>query len=46
MHLGGVKRRKFLNNLPDDMETTLVPQILEPWTFNDLVKKAESYAPA
>jgi len=28
------------------METTLVPQILESWTFNDLVKKAESYEAA
>jgi len=25
------------------METTLVPQILDSWMFNDLVKKAESY---
>ena len=25
------------------MATTLVPQILDSWTFNDLVKKAESY---
>jgi len=38
-----VKGRKFLNHLPDYMETTLVPQILDSWTFNDLVKKAESY---
>jgi len=38
-----VKCRKFLNHLPDYMETTLVPQILNSWTFNDLVKKAESY---
>jgi len=37
-----VKGRKFLNHLPDYMETTLVPQILNSWTFNDLVKKAES----
>jgi len=37
-----VKRRKFLNHLPDYMETTLVPQRLDSWTFNDLVKKAES----
>jgi len=37
-----VKRRKFHNHLPDYMETTLVPQILDSWTFNDLVKKAES----
>jgi len=41
-----VKRRKFLNHLPDYMETTLVPQILNSWTFNDLVKKAESYEAA
>jgi len=41
-----VKRRKFLNHLPDYMETTLVPQILDSWTFNDLVKKAESYEAA
>jgi len=41
-----VKRRKFLNLLPDYMETTLVPQILDSWTFNDLVKKAESYEAA
>jgi len=37
-----VKLRKFLNHLPDYMETTLVPQILDLWTFNDVVKKAES----
>jgi len=41
-----VKHRKFLNHLPDYMETTLVPQILDSWTFNDLVKKAESYEAA
>jgi len=41
-----VKRRKFLNPLPDYMETTLVPQILDSWTFNDLVKKAKSYEAA
>jgi len=41
-----VKRRKFLNHLPDYIETTLVPQILDSWTFNDLVKKAESYEAA
>jgi len=41
-----VKRRKFLNHLPDYMETTQVPQILDSWTFNDLVKKAESYEAA
>jgi len=28
------------------METTLVPQTLDSWTFNDLVKKAESYEAA
>jgi len=28
------------------METTLVPQILDSWTFKDLVKKAESYEAA
>jgi len=28
------------------METTLVPQIFDSWTFNDLVKKAESYEAA
>jgi len=28
------------------METTLVPQILDSWTFNELVKKAESYKAA
>jgi len=38
-----VKRRKILNHLPDYMETTLFPQILDSWTFHDLVKKAESY---
>jgi len=38
-----VKCRKFLNHLPDYMKTTLVPQILDSWTYNDLVKKAESY---
>jgi len=26
------------------METTLVPHILDSWTFNDLVKKAETTA--
>jgi len=41
-----VKRRKFLNHLPDYMETTLVPQILDSRTFNDLVRKAESYEAA
>jgi len=41
-----VKRRKFLNHLPHYMETTLVPQILDSWTFNDLVNKAESYEAA
>jgi len=41
-----VKHRKFLNHLPDYMETTLVPQILDSGTFNDLVKKAESYEAA
>jgi len=41
-----VKRRKFRNHLPDYMETTLVPHILDSWTFNDLVKKAESYEAA
>jgi len=41
-----VKHRKFLNHLPDYMETNLVPQILDSWSFNDLVKKAESYEPA
>jgi len=38
-----VKSRKFLNQLPHYMETTLVTQILDLWTFNDLVNKAESY---
>jgi len=38
-----VKPRKFLNHLPDYMETTLINQILHSWTFSDLVKKAESY---
>jgi len=42
-HSEEVKCRKFLNHLPDYTETTLVPQILDSWTFNDLVKKAESY---
>jgi len=37
-----VKRRKFLKHLLYDMETTLVLHILDSWTFNDLVKKAES----
>jgi len=41
-----VKCRKFLNHLPDYMETALVPQILYSWTFNNLVKKAESYEAA
>jgi len=37
-----VKHRKFLNHLPDYIETTLVLQILDNWIFKDLVKKAES----
>jgi len=41
-----VKLRKFLNRLPEYIETTLVPQILVSWMFNDLVKKAESYEAA
>ena len=41
-----VKRRKFLNHLPDYMESSLVPQILDLWICNDLVKKAESYEAA
>jgi len=41
-----VKRRKFLNNLRDYIETTLVPQILDSWIFNNLVKKVESYQAA
>jgi len=41
-----VKCRKFLNHLLDYMETTLVTQIVDSWTFNDLVKKAESYEAA
>jgi len=42
-NLEEVKSRKFLNHLPDYTETTLVPQILDSWTFNDLVQKVESY---
>jgi len=41
-----VKHRKFLNHLLDYMEITLVLQILDSWTFNDLVKKAEAYKAA
>jgi len=41
-----VKPRKFLNHLRDHVETTLVPHILDFCTFNDLVKKAESYEAA
>jgi len=41
-----VKRRKSLYHLLDYMETTLVPQILDSWMFNDLVRKAESYEAA
>jgi len=41
-----VKRRKFLNHLPDYMETSRVPQILDSWICKDLVKKAESYEAA
>jgi len=41
-----VKCRKFLNHLPNYMETTLLPPILDSWTFDDLVKKAESYEAA
>jgi len=37
-----VKCRKYLNQLPDYMETTLIPQILDSWTCSELVKKAES----
>jgi len=41
-----VKYRKSLNHLPNYMETTLVPQILNSCTLNDQVKKAESYEAA
>jgi len=41
-----VKHRKFLNQLPDYMETTLVPQILVSWTFYNLAKKGDSYEAA
>jgi len=41
-----VKRRKFLNHLPEYMVTTLVPQILDSLTFNDLVKKVKSWEAA
>jgi len=32
-----VKHRKFPNHLLDYMESTLVPQILDSWRFNNLV---------
>ena len=38
-----VKCRKFLYHLLNYMETTLVPQILDSWTFNNLAKKVESF---
>ena len=38
-----VKRRKLLNNLPPYMEETLMPQIKDDWTYEDIVEKAESY---
>jgi len=41
-----VKCRKILNDLPDYIETFLVPQLLDSLKFNDLVKKAESYEAA
>src|SRR5437016_9748280 len=41
-----VKRRKLLNNLPPYMEETLMPQIKDDWTYEDIVEKAESYEAA
>jgi len=41
-----VKCRKLLNHLPTYMETILVVQIIDSWTFNNLVKKTESYEAA
>ena len=38
-----VKRRKFLNHLPQYMEATLIPQIKQDWTYEYLVQQAESY---
>ena len=38
-----VKRRKFLNHLPQYMEATLIPQIKEDWTYEYRVQQAESY---
>jgi len=43
MHLGRSQEQESLNHLPDYMETPLVPQILDSWTFNDQVKKAKPY---
>jgi len=38
-----IKSRKFRNHLLDYMEITMVHQILDSWTCNDMIKKAESY---
>ena len=38
-----VKRRKFLNHLPQYMEATLISQIKVDWTYEYLVQQAESY---
>ena len=37
-----VKRRKFLNHRPQSMETSLIPQIKEDWTYEHLVEQEES----
>ena len=38
-----IKRRKFLNCLPQDMEATLIPQIKEDCTYEYVVQQAESH---
>ena len=38
-----VKRRKYLNHLPQYMEATLIPQIKEDQTCEYLAQQAESY---
>ena len=38
-----VKRRKFLNHLLEYMKATLISQIKEDWTYEDLVQQVESY---
>ena len=39
-----VKRRKFLNHLPQYIEDILIPQIKKDWTYEHQVQQAEFYA--